>query len=100
MASLQALRVGDPVACTCFCKGHRCPNGKIVTGATRTLINNRLAALARSITSNCCGSCCKCPNHILRGSTTVFIEGRGVARISDPISCGRARQGSTNTFIG
>ena len=99
-AGRQALRVGDPVACTCKCKGHRCPNGRIINGAKRTLINNRLAALTRSVTSNCCGSCCKCPNHIIRGSLTVIVEGRGLARKGDPITCGFAQHGSTNVLVG
>lgn len=98
--SRAALRVGDPVICTCSCRKGRCPNGRVISGARTVIINNRAAAVASSVTSNCCGSCCPCPNQIIRGSSSVIFEGKPAARVSDPIRCGRTTTGSRDVFIG
>lgn len=95
-----ALRVSDKVICVCKCKKGRCPNGKITTGVQSVIINNRPAAVQGSITTNCCGSCCPCPNQITRGSATVFFAGKAAARVGDPVRCGLTNVGSRDVFIG
>jgi len=97
---INALRVGDPVICICNCKKKRCPNGQVITGARSVFVNGRQATFNGGVCTNCCGSCCPCPNRILRGSSKVFIEGRQMARVGDPVRCGITRVGSKDTFIG
>ena len=94
--SKPALRVGDPVLCTC---DPRC-RGRVISGSKKTFINNKPAARAGDLTNNCCGCKCPCPNKILMGSVRTFIEGKGAARVGDPISSGKSVRGSKDTFIG
>jgi uncharacterized Zn-binding protein involved in type VI secretion len=101
MDNQRAVRQGDPIQCTCCCKFMcPCPNGKVLFGAKKTFINNRLAARQGDTTTNCCGGCCKCPNKITTGSKKTIIENRPAARKGDKVSCGFFLFASTNTFIG
>lgn len=80
--------LGDFVLCLCMCKGGRCPDGQIVEASPDTFIESRPAARMGDTTTNCCGSCCKCPNTIVTGSPDTFINGRPAARVTDTVTCG------------
>ena len=95
--SRQALRVGDPVLCTC---NPACP-GLVVQGSNKTFINGRGAVRLGDRTTNCCGCFqCPCPNRTLKGSNKTFVDGRPMVRVGDPVSVGQTVIGSLNTFVG
>jgi hypothetical protein len=49
---------------------------------------------------NCCGDSCHDSN-LAEGSPTVFVNGKEMARIGDPVACGSAViEGSLNVFCG
>lgn len=51
--------------------------------------------------SHGCGVCIPHAGTLAAGSSTVFANGKGIARIGDPVDCGSAcAEGSPNVFAG
>jgi uncharacterized Zn-binding protein involved in type VI secretion len=92
-----ACRVGD------MCSGHGCyPPRPAVEGSDDVFINDRSAHREGDEWATH-----HCPHHddhsgsLVKGSSTVRINGRGAGRIGDRVSCGSvAVTGSHNVLIG
>ena len=88
-------RLGD------FCTGHKCypprPNDQ---ASDNVIVNNKgVHRETDHWVEHCCGSCHD--STTAKGSSTVFVNNKPVARIGDPIKCGSViAQGSPDTFIG
>jgi uncharacterized Zn-binding protein involved in type VI secretion len=95
--AFSVQRIGDPVICICTCKGNLCPDGFIFTGDPRTWVEGQQVARVGDLASNCCGSCCKCPNAVLSGAARTFPP---IARRVDAVTCGLFIGGAVRTFIG
>jgi len=51
--------------------------------------------------SHGCGVCIPHAGSLSKGSSTVFVNGSGIARIGDPVDCGSVcAEGSSNVFAG
>lgn len=49
---------------------------------------------------HCCGPSCH-SSVLAKGSATVFVNGKGLARLGDPVSCGSITiDGATTVFAG
>lgn len=96
-SAFSVQRVGDPVLCVCACKKGRCPDGFVSSGDPRIWVEGAMVALRGDTSTNCCGSCCKCPNFILTGAVRLV---RPIARRVDSVSCGVFTGGALRTFIG
>jgi uncharacterized Zn-binding protein involved in type VI secretion len=92
---LPACRLGD------ICTGHGCfPPRPNIEGSNNVMINNRPAHREGDAWAVHC--CLKCHSSVLaKGSSTVFTNGRGAARIGDLVACGSlVMTGSHNVLIG
>lgn len=93
-------RLGD------ICTGHGCWPPRPCVSASPNVITNGRGTHRRgdSWASHCkpCGKCSCCHGSVLAmGSSTVFANGRPVARIGDPVACGSlAATGSPNVIAG
>lgn len=91
-----ASRKGDQ------CTGHGCFPPRASTSGSGDVLINGIPALREgdSYASHSCGS----SSHggaVDAGSGTVFVNGRQLARIGDPVDCGSAvSEGSSNVFAG
>jgi uncharacterized Zn-binding protein involved in type VI secretion len=91
--------VGQGVVCICGCKWCKpCPSGRIITGSSNVFVGNSPAATVGSITTNCCGCCCRCPNTIKTGNNTVLVNNKPIANLKSSVSCGFIRPGSRNVL--
>lgn len=93
-------KLGDPVFCFCACAPGICPPGNITTGAKKTLIENRPVARVGDLCSNCCFSCCPCPNAILSGDVRTLVENQPLAHNASAVFCGIVGGSPGKTFIG
>ncbi|UTS51994.1 hypothetical protein [Synechococcus phage BUCT-ZZ01] len=95
-----ASRLGDLSA------GHGCfpPTNAVATPATSVYINGILAlTVDGEFSAHTCGDTTHPQSNrkVVSGSPTVFVEGKPLARIGDPIGCGDAvAEGSPNVFSG
>lgn len=89
-------RLGD------LCSGHGCwPPRPSITASSNVLVNGKGAVrLNDQYAVHCCKS--KCHDGLLAmGSGTVFVNGRSLGRIGDPVNCGSVvAQASSNVFAG
>ena len=89
-------RLGD--ACT----GHGCFPGRPSSSASGDVFVNGIAVHRQgdSWSSHCCGPSCH-GGALALGSGTVFVNGKMIGRIGDPVDCGSAvAVGSGNVFAG
>lgn len=89
-------RLGD------ICTGHSCwPPRPNVQASDDVFVNN--IAVHRQgdrWAVHCCGPACH-SSVLARGSSTVYANGKQLARIGDPVACGSAAAtGSGNVFAG
>lgn len=94
-------RLGD------LCTGHECfPARKSVSGSPDVFVNSKPAhRQSDSWDTHCCTHPDMphgCHNGVLAsGSSTVYVNGRQLGRIGDPVSCGSTvATGSGNVFAG
>lgn len=87
--------------------GHACfpPTNAIGPYSTKTRVNGKFIQLEQytMYAAHTCDETTHPPEErkVTTGSTKVFVEGKPVARIGDPIDCGDAvAVGSSNTFAG
>lgn len=87
--------------------GHSCfpPSNAIGPYSTKTRVNGKFVQLEQytMYAAHTCDETTHSPaeRKVTTGSSRVFIEGKPVARIGDPIDCGDAVSvGSSNTFAG
>lgn len=89
-------RLGD------LCSGHGCwPPRSSITASDNVFVNGQGAVrLNDQYAVHCCKK--ECHDGVLAmGSSTVFVNGRNLGRIGDPVSCGSVvAQGSSNVFAG
>lgn len=89
-------RLGDS------CTGHDCHPPRVNTKASTDVFVNGIGAHRESDTwaVHCCGT--SCHSSVLdKGSSTVYVNGKQLARIGDPVACGSAvAEGSSNVFAG
>ncbi len=90
----NAVRLGD------ICTGHGCHPGRPnVQASDDVYINGRGAHRRGDMWAiHCCGS--DCHGSILdNGSPTVFVNGKRLGRVTDPVECGSlCATGSPNVF--
>lgn len=85
--------------------GHSCfsPRTGASSGSTNVMINNQPAVTVGTMYP-LHGGCPNTPMHegvVTSGSSTVFVNGKALAREGDPISCGDIiATGSQNVIIG
>ena len=102
-AQLAALG-GKPV--TRFqdkCTGHGCYPPRRNSQASTNVFINGIGAHRQGDTwpPHGCSDCSPHSGTLANGSSTVYVNGKQLARIGDPISCGsRCAQGSVNVFAG
>ena len=87
--------------------GHSCfpPTNAVGPYSTKTKINGKFIQLEQhtAYAPHTCNDTTHttAQRKVTTGSTKVFVEGKPVARIGDPIDCGDAiALGSSNTFAG
>jgi uncharacterized Zn-binding protein involved in type VI secretion len=87
----RAARVGDRVG------AHGTGRGAESALLARAAADGDMGAVVRTAAGAGAGSC----GEIVTGAATVFIEGQPAARVSDPVTHGRARlrEGSSTVFI-
>jgi len=91
-----ATRLGDR------CTGHGCWPPRPSTGSSSTVFINGIGAHRQGDgwATHCCGPACHAST-LAQGSASVFVDGRALGRIGDPVACGsRVAQGSPNVFAG
>jgi uncharacterized Zn-binding protein involved in type VI secretion len=91
-----ATRIGDE------CSGHDCFPPRINDeGSSNVFINNiGVHRQGDHWVTHCCGDSCH-DSVASTGSSSVYVNGKPVMRVGDPIACGSAvAQGSPNVFIG
>lgn len=91
-----AVRLGDE------CTGHGCWGPRVNDSASENFRINGLGVhrVGDHWVSHCCGPACH-DSTMIQGSSTVFVNGKPIARVGDQIGCGSlAAQGSSNVFIG
>jgi uncharacterized Zn-binding protein involved in type VI secretion len=89
-------RLGDS------CTGHGCFPSRPSTSASPDVFVNSIAAHRQgdSWASHCCGPPCH-GSTLAAGSGTVFVNGKQLGRIGDPVACGSAvAGGSGDVFAG
>lgn len=91
-------RLGDT------CTGHGCWPPRPSTGASPNVFINAIAAHRQgdAWAAHTCPTIPETHASVLAaGSTTVFANGKQLARIGDPVACGSSiAQGSANVFAG
>lgn len=91
-----ATRINDQ------CSGHGChPPRPNIQGSGNVFINGLAAHRQGDAWAvHCCGSDCH-DSTTSAGSSKVFVNGKQLARIGDPVACGSIiAQGSGNVFVG
>lgn len=84
------------------CTGHGCwPSRPNDEGSGNVFVNNIPAhRQGDHWPTHCCGPACHDSN-LAAGSGTVYVNGKQLARIGDPVACGSVvAQGSGNVFAG
>lgn len=85
------------------CTGHGCFPARPATGASGNVFADGLAA-HRQCDSWAAHGCATCPPHggaLASGSATVFVNGKQLGRIGDPVDCGSAvATGAATVFAG
>jgi len=79
------VRLGD------ICTGHSCyPPRRNIQGSLNVFVNGRNSHRFTDVwNKHCCGDPIVCHTGVtIFGSITVFVNGLGVARQGDPVSCG------------
>lgn len=92
----SAARLGD------LCSGHSCyPPRPSNEGSSNVYINGIPSHReGDGWSTHCCDDNCH-TSTLAKGSSTVFVNGKGAGRIGDPVGCGSAvARGSLNVFIG
>jgi uncharacterized Zn-binding protein involved in type VI secretion len=82
--------------------GHTCFGARPNAGASGDVFVNGIAVHRQGDPweSHCCGPVCH-GGALSAGSSTVFANGKQLARIGDPVDCGStAAAGSGNVFAG
>jgi len=92
----SVCRLGDR------CSGHACwpprPNDQASSDVFANGIGTHRQGDHWAV--HCCGSECH-DSFLARGSKSVFVNGKQLARIADPVACGSAViEGSLNVFCG
>lgn len=91
-------RLGDQ------CTGHGCWPPRPSTGASPNVFVNGIAAHRQgdAWAAHTCPTIPETHDSVLAaGSATVFVNGKQLARIGDPVVCGSSvAQGSANVFAG
>lgn len=91
-------RLGDQ------CTGHGCWPPRPSTGASPNVFINGIAAHRQgdAWAAHTCPTIPETHDSVLAaGSATVFVNGKQLARIGDPVACGSSvAQGSPNVFAG
>ena len=86
------------------CTGHGCyPPRQNVQASPNVYVNGIPIHRQGDLWAvHCCGSPPNChTGALVKGSSTVCVNGRQAARVGDPVSCGsRAMQGSGDVYIG
>lgn len=93
---MPAARLGD------ICTGHECwPPRPTAQASTTVFVNQRGShRMADAWSGHCCGPSCHSSTTV-KGSTTVFVDGKPAARVGDQVGCGSViMTGSGNVFIG
>jgi uncharacterized Zn-binding protein involved in type VI secretion len=88
-------RLGD------LCTGHGCFPSRPNTEASGDVFINNLGAhrFGDGWAVHCCVSCHD--GKLQSGSKKVFVNGKELARVDDPVDCGSfVQQGSDNVFAG
>jgi len=89
-------RLGD------ICTGHGCFPPRENNEASGDVFVNGVGAhrMGDGWTVHCCGPSCHA-SVLDSGSGTVYVNGKQLARIGDPVACGSAvAQGSSDVFAG
>jgi len=84
------------------CTGHGCFPGRANTAASGNVFINGIGAHRQgdSWATHCCGPVCH-GSSLATGSSSVYVNGKQLARIGDPVACGSASAaGSGNVFAG
>lgn len=82
------------------CTGHGCfPPRPSTSASPNVFVNNiKVHRQGDSWDTHCCGPSCHSSN-LAAGSSTVYVNGKQIGRIGDPVSCGSAvAVGSGNVF--
>lgn len=82
------------------CTGHGCfPPRPSTSASSNVFVNNiKVHRQGDSWDTHCCGSSCH-PSNLAAGSSTVYVNGKQIGRIGDPVACGSAvAVGSGNVF--
>ncbi len=90
------VRLGDS------CSGHGCFPSRPNNEASSDVFINEIGAHRQGDgwSTHCCGPSCH-SSTLASGSSTVYVNGKQLARIGDPVACGSvAAQGSGNVFAG
>ena len=85
------------------CTGHSCyPPRPCITASDDVFVDGK--AVHREQDKWAMHACPNTPPHdgvLAKGSSTVYVNGKAIARIGDPISCGsKTRDGSQTVFAG
>jgi len=96
--TITVARVGDYVFCYCVCASGKCPDGVVISGDPKTIVENRPIARVGDLCNNCCFSCCACPNTIISGDTSTIVSNKPVAHIGSSVTCGVITSGATTTL--
>jgi len=84
------------------CTGHGCHPPRVNNQASSDVFVNGIGAhrMGDGWEVHCCGPDCHASN-LSTGSGSVYVNGKQLARIGDPIACGSAvAEGSSNVFAG
>jgi len=84
------------------CTGHDCFPLRANDQASTSVFINGLGAhrVGDHWQTHCCGPSCH-DSALAAGSATVFVNGKPLGRIGDPVACGSAvASGSGNVFAG
>lgn len=96
MPSRSVTRLGDK------CSGHGCFPPRVNDQASSDVFVNGIGAHRQGDhwVTHCCGNSCH-DSSLAKGSSTVFVNGKQLSRIGDPVACGSAvAQGSNNVYAG
>lgn len=89
-------RLGD------HCTGHGCwPSRPCISASPNVYVNHiPVHRQGDKWATHCCGPSCH-DGVLASGSSSVYVNGKQVARIGDPVSCGsKVQEGSPNVFAG
>lgn len=92
----SVTRIGDR------CSGHGCFPPRVNDEGSSDVFTNGIGTHRKGDhwVVHCCGSSCHDSN-LAQGSPTVFVNGKEMSRIADPVACGSAViEGSPNVFCG